>query len=48
MRRMKKIQRHFGEVNIADIDLSARSRDDIPAILKGLQFQRRREKSRSQ
>jgi len=37
MRIVKKSQLHFGEVNIADIDLSARSRDDIPAILKGLQ-----------
>jgi hypothetical protein len=38
MRLVKKTQLHFGEVNIADIDLSARSRDDIPAILKGLQY----------
>ncbi len=37
MRIVKKSQLHFGEVNIADIDRSARSRDDIPAILKGLQ-----------
>jgi len=32
MRLVKKTQLHFGEVNIADIDLSARFRDDIPAI----------------
>ncbi len=38
MRIVKKTQLYFGEVNIADIDLSARSRDDIPAILKGLQY----------
>ncbi len=38
MRIVKKSQLHFGEVNIADIDLNARSRDDIPAILKGLQY----------
>ena len=38
MRLVKKTQLHFGEVNIADIDLSARSRDDIPALLKGLQY----------
>ena len=38
MRIVKKTQCHFGEVNIAEIDLSARSRDDIPAILKGLQY----------
>jgi len=31
-------QLHFGEVNIADIKFDARSRDDIPAILKGLQY----------
>jgi len=46
MRRVKKTQRHFGEGNIADIDLSARSRDDIPAILKGLQYLYTTEKSR--
>ena len=28
MRLAKKTQLHFGEVTIADIDLSARSRDD--------------------
>jgi len=38
MRRVKNPQLHFGEVNIADIELDARSRDDIPAILKGLQY----------
>jgi len=38
MRIVKKSQLHFGEVNIAEIDFSARSRDDIPAILKGLQY----------
>jgi hypothetical protein len=38
MRLVKKTQLHFGEVNIADIDLSTHSRDDIPAILKGLQY----------
>jgi hypothetical protein len=38
MRHLKNPQLHFGEVNIADIDIDARSRDDVPAILKGLQF----------
>ncbi len=38
MRIVKKSQLQFGEVNIADITLDARSRDDIPAILKGLQY----------
>ena len=37
MRHMENPQLHFGEVNIADIDIDARSRDDVPAILKGLQ-----------
>jgi len=46
MRLVKKTQLHFGEVNIADIDLSARSRDDIPAILKGLQYIYTEEKPR--
>ncbi len=36
MRHMKNPQLHFGEVNIADIDIDMRSRDDVPAILKGL------------
>ena len=35
---MENPQLHFGEVNIADINIDARSRDDVPAILKGLQF----------
>ena len=38
MRRMKNPQLHFGEVNIADIEIDARSRDDVPALLKGLQY----------
>jgi len=38
MRIVKNSQFQFGEVNIADIDLSAHSRDDIPAILKELQY----------
>ncbi len=38
MRRVKSPQLHFGEVNIADIEFDARSRDDIPAVLKGLQY----------
>ena len=38
MRHMKNPQLHFGEVNIADIHIDARSRDDVPAILKGLQY----------
>ncbi len=38
MRHLKNPQLHFGEVNIADITIDARSRDDVPAILKGLQY----------
>lgn len=38
MRDVKKSQLHFGEVNIADIEIDPRSRDDIPAVLKGLQY----------
>ncbi len=38
MRIVKKAQLHFGEVNIADIKFDTRSRDDIPAILRGLQY----------
>jgi len=38
MRSVKNPQLQFGEVTIADIDITPRSRDDIPAILKGLQY----------
>ncbi len=38
MRIVINPQLQFGEVNIADITIDARSRDDIPAVLKGLQF----------
>jgi len=38
MRVVKNPQRCFGEVNIADININPRSRDDIPAVLKGLQY----------
>ncbi len=38
MRQMKNPQLHFGEVNIANIYIDARSHDDVPAILKGLQY----------
>ncbi len=38
MRHMENPQLHLGEVNIADIHIDARSRDDVPAILKGLQY----------
>jgi len=38
MRVVKLPQMQLGEIDIADIQLDARSRDDIPAILRGLQF----------
>jgi len=38
MRIVKSPQSSFGQVDIALIDISARSRDDIPAVLKGLQY----------
>ena len=37
MRAIQKSQFELGEVAIADIKIDARSRDDIPAILRGLQ-----------
>lgn len=38
MRIVKNPQLHFGEVNISDINIDPRSRDDIPAVLRGLQY----------
>jgi len=38
MRHVKNPQLHFGEVNISEINIQTRSRDDIPAILMGLQY----------
>jgi IS5 family transposase len=38
MRIVKAPQSNFGQVDIAQIKFSARSRDDIPAVLKGLQY----------
>lgn len=37
MRLVQHPQRHFGQVDIAEIEIDPRSRDDIPALLKGLQ-----------
>ena len=37
MRHVQHPQRHFGQVDIAEIKIDPRSRDDIPALLKGLQ-----------
>jgi len=38
MRVVKHWQSRLGQVAIADIQFDARSRDDIPAVLKGLQY----------
>jgi len=38
MRIVKNPQTHLGQVDIAEIQFDARSRDDIPALLRGLQF----------
>lgn len=38
MRVVKQQQSRFGQVAIADIQFNARSRDDVPAVLKGLQY----------
>ena len=38
MRVVKQAQSSFGQTNIAEIRIDPRSRDDIPAVLKGLQY----------
>jgi len=38
MRIVQNPQLHFGEVNITDIKIDSRSRNDIPAVLRGLQY----------
>ena len=38
MRIVKNPQSSFGQVDIAAIRFTPRSRDDIPAVLKGLQY----------
>ena len=37
MRQVRDLQAEFGEASIEDIKLNPKSRDDIPAILPGLQ-----------
>jgi hypothetical protein len=46
MRAIQKSQFELGEVAIADIKIDARSRDDIPAILRGLQEMYRHKETR--
>jgi len=38
MRQRYKIQQQLGTIPIADVSLSMKSRDEFPAILKGLQY----------
>ncbi len=38
MRKVQYRQMQFGQVAIEDIRLDPKSRDDIPAVLKGLQY----------
>ena len=37
MRVVQNVQMQIGEVDISQIELDPKSRDDIPQILKGLQ-----------
>ncbi len=36
MRVVQNIQMHLGEIDVSRIELDAKSRDDIPQILRGL------------
>ena len=36
MTTVENTQMHFGEIAIAQIEIDSKSRDDIPAVLKGL------------
>ena len=38
MRQFEPPSLHAGEIDIADIELDAHSRDDIPQLLRGLQY----------
>ncbi len=37
MREVENSQMQFGEIEIGDIEIDAKSRDYVPAVLKGLQ-----------
>ena len=37
MRKVENTQMQFGEIAIAQIEIDSKSRNDIPAVLKGLQ-----------
>jgi len=38
MRAVKKVQMKLGEVDISQVKIDPKSRDDIPQILRGIQF----------
>lgn len=38
VRRVENIQMHLGEVSIGSLEIASNSRDDIPRVLRGLQF----------
>lgn len=48
MRTVERAQFRLGQLRIEDIKLDAKSRDDIPAILKGLQHIYRNEETRAE
>ena len=37
MRKVENTQMEFGEIAIGEIHIDAKSRDDIPAVLRGIQ-----------
>ena len=37
MRKVENSQMEFGEIAIGEIQIEAKSRDDIPVVLKGIQ-----------
>ena len=45
MRTVEQAQFRLGQLGIEDIKLDAKSRDDIPALLRGLQHIYRNEKT---
>lgn len=38
MRKIEEEQRKFGQVDIADIEFDPKSRDEVPQLLRGLQY----------
>ena len=48
MRTVEQAQFRLGQLRIEDIKLDAKSRDDIPAILRGLQHIYKNEETRAE